>query len=175
MKISTTIWIVFLGLISLAASGDPLTLQDKNKARITKNYALINEGHWREVIEVGWQPWSKNHGYMVGPRMVEVLGDIIATFPDYRQEIIEIKADGNTVIVRAEVSGTWLGKGTKLYSFGGKEPNGKTFRVQQIHWYELEDYKVKEHRAGRDDWLMMAQLGLVNYHDFTRQPIPIIK
>ena len=73
-------------------------------------------------------------------------------------------AQGNAVVVRCRVSGTHRGVGKRPVNGGmllGVEPTQKRFEVQHIHWYQLHDGKIVEHRANRDDIGMMRQLGLL--------------
>jgi predicted ester cyclase len=90
--------------------------------------------------------------------------DILTTFPDWRSEILELVARGDSVITRLMVSGTHLGVG-KLPMNGGMlvavPPTGKHFSVEHIHWFKLRDGKIVAHTATRNDIGMMRQLGLL--------------
>jgi predicted ester cyclase len=85
------------------------------------------------------------------------------TFPDWRFDIVELVAKGDTVVVRLTSSGTHRGIG-KLPLNGGMlvavAPTLKHFSVQHTHWYKLRDGKIIEHTATRNDVGMMRQLGL---------------
>jgi predicted ester cyclase len=90
--------------------------------------------------------------------------DIHTTFPDWKMEIEDLDAVGNDVIARMIVSGTHKGVGKIPVNGGllvGVPPSGNAFKVQHIHWYELKDGLIVEHRACRDDVGMMQQLGLL--------------
>ena len=73
-------------------------------------------------------------------------------------------AEGDSVVVRCTVSGTHRGVGKRSVNGGmlvAVEPTQKRFEVQHIHWYQLHNGKIVEHRANRDDVGMMRQLGLL--------------
>ena len=107
----------------------------------------------------------KNFNEPVGREGIRTrIEDIVATFPDYRKEIVDLIARGDTVVVRCRVSGTHRGVGKLALNGGmlvGVPPTGKHFEVQHIHWYRLRDGKIVEHTAARDDLGMMRQLGLL--------------
>ena len=78
-----------------------------------------------------------------------------SAFPDYHAELHELVVDGNLLVGRLMVSGTHLG------DFMGMPPTGRVFSVQHMHMYRVEDGKVAEHWACRDDLGQLAQLGLL--------------
>jgi predicted ester cyclase len=75
-------------------------------------------------------------------------------FPDYRAELHETVSDGHLVVARLMVSGTHRG------DFMGIAGTGRSFSVQHIHMYRLENDKLAEHWACRDDLGQLAQLGI---------------
>jgi predicted ester cyclase len=90
--------------------------------------------------------------------------DILATFPDWHMEILELIAHEDSVVVRTMVSGTHLGSGSLPMNGGmlvGVPPTGKHFSVEHIHWAKLRDGKIVAHTATRNDIGMMRQLGLL--------------
>jgi hypothetical protein len=44
---------------------------------------------------------------------------------------------------------------------GAMPPTGRSFEADQIHIHRVEDGKIVEHAATRNDLLMLNQLGLV--------------
>ena len=96
--------------------------------------------------------------------ILRIVEDIYTTFPDWRQELIDIVAEGDTVVVRSRVCGTHRGVGKLPVNGGllvGVPPTEKSFIVEHIHWYVMRDGQVVDHYATRDDLGMMRQLGLV--------------
>lgn len=107
-----------------------------------------------------------NFGRAVGREGIRIrIEDIFTTFPDYRHDIVELVAKGDTVIIRNKASGTHLGVGKYALNGGmlvGVAPTRKRFEVQHIHWFKLRHGKIIEHTASRDDLGMMRQLGLLS-------------
>ncbi len=80
-----------------------------------------------------------------------------SAFPDYyHAELHEFIADGDLVAARLTVRGTHHG------DFMGFPPTGRSFTVQHIHMCRIENGKVAEHWACRDDIGQLSQLGLLS-------------
>jgi predicted ester cyclase len=109
-------------------------------------------------------PDARNHGEVVGRQGFQfVWNDIATRSPDVKLEILELVASGEWVVTRNRYSGTHLGIGRIPVDGGflvGVEPTGKSFSVQHIHMYRVQNGLITEHWANRDDILMMEQLGL---------------
>lgn len=107
----------------------------------------------------------ENHGRRVGKAGARwVLEDIFTRFPDCRQDIEDIVATGNAVIVRSTYSGTHKGIGRRPIDGGfmiGVAATERRFTVQHIHWFQLTDGLIVKHWANRDDTGMLVQLGLM--------------
>ncbi len=106
---------------------------------------------------------TKNLGRSVGRQgIADRLNELRTTFPDYREEILDLVASGDKVVVRVKVSGTWKGVSTMgLANMPiGATPNGKRFEVTHTVWYVFRDGKVVERYANRDDVGMLLQLGV---------------
>ena len=145
----------------------------RNREVIQRHLDLINRGEWRQAAEYfaedvqhhrgTWQDGAE--GIVRGKKaLTDNLEDIFRTFPDWKMEIVEIAADGDSVIVRCRVSGTHRGVATRAVNGGllvGVQPGGKHFQVQHIHWYKVRDGKITDHSTNRDDLGMSQQLGLV--------------
>ncbi len=71
-----------------------------------------------------------------------------------RYEPQDVFSAGNRVVVRSLMSGTHTGE------FMGHPATGKRFTYQQIHIFRVNDGKVAEHWANRDDVGLFQQLGL---------------
>ena len=81
---------------------------------------------------------------------------LLGQFPDLSMTIESIVADEDMVAVRVRSTGTNSGK---LNGF--LPPSGKRFTSEQSHWFRIEDGKLAEHWATRDDLSSMLQLGVV--------------
>jgi steroid delta-isomerase-like uncharacterized protein len=171
-------WSVVAVVIVVAVLvGSPLLAQGSetqpNREIVRRHLELMNRGEWKEAAELfspevqhhlgTWQEGSER--IVQGQKtMTDTLEDIFRTFPDLKMEILDMAADGESVVVRCKVSGTHRGVGTKRVMGGflvGAEPTGKRFAIQQMHWYKLRDGKIVEHFASRDDLGMNQQLGLL--------------
>jgi predicted ester cyclase len=79
-----------------------------------------------------------------------------AQFPDLRMEIEAIVAERDTVAVLVTSTGTNRGP------LNGVIPaTERTFSARQSHWFRVEDGRLAEHWATRDDLSTMLQLGIV--------------
>ena len=67
-----------------------------------------------------------------------------------------IASEGDVVAARVLTEGTNLGKLNGILP-----PTGKRFSARQSHWFRVEDGKLAEHWATRDDLTVMLQLGVV--------------
>lgn len=83
-----------------------------------------------------------------------VLRWLRGAFDDLSYEVRDAFGAGDRVAVRVATRGTHTGE---LF---GKQPTGRAFEIEAIHIYRIEDGKVAEHWAKRDDASMARQLGL---------------
>jgi predicted ester cyclase len=80
-------------------------------------------------------------------------------------EIHDVVAEGDLVVVHNTMSGRHTGVFT-IYGPNGEvtqamPPTGKSFATTQTHWMRVEDGKVIEHWANRDDQGTAMQLGWI--------------
>lgn len=149
------------------------SVTERNKEIVRRHLELMNRGDWQQAAAMfapnvrhhlgNWQEGDERivQGQKV---LTDNLEDIFRTFPDWKMEIVDIAAEGQSVIVRCKVSGTHGGMGEKRVNGGflaRVEPTGKHFIVQHMHWYKLSDGKIVDHYASRDDLGMTQQLGLL--------------
>ena len=151
-------------IFPVLALGQTANEVDRNREAIRQHHERLNRGDTNAAV-LDYADDAKNHGRPAGREGLRlVLEDIYTTFPDWRMEIVEIVAEGDSVVVRCTVSGTHRGVAKRPVNGGmlvGVPPTQKRFEVQHIHWYTLRDGKIVEHRANRDDIGMMRQLGLL--------------
>ena len=83
-----------------------------------------------------------------------VLRWLRSAFGDLSYEIHDAFGSGDRVAVRLTTKGTHTGE------FMGKAATGRQFQIEAIHIYRIEDGKVAEHWAKRDDVALGSQLGL---------------
>jgi steroid delta-isomerase-like uncharacterized protein len=158
---------------AVAAVHGQSSATDRNREIIRRHLELMNRGEWRQAAEYfapdvqhhlgHWQAGSER---MISGKqlLTDNLADIFQTFPDWKMEIVEMVADGDSVVVRCRVSGTHRHVGTRPINGGllvGVPPTGRRFEIQHIHWYRVRDGKITHHATNRDDLGMMQQLGLL--------------
>ena len=87
-------------------------------------------------------------------------------FPDLRFEIQEEIVHDDKVVHRVVLRGTHLGEFPPGIGpariMGSMPPTGRSFEADQIHIHRVEDGKIVEHAATRNDLLMLSQLGLLS-------------
>jgi len=111
-----------------------------------------------DYVEHATEPFrSEEPGKVEGPKhMRSVVDWLVEQFPDVTMKVLDVVADGNTLVARVVTEGTNLGK------LGGViPPTGRRFSSQQSHWYRVRDGKLAEHWATRDDLTAMMQLGVL--------------
>jgi predicted ester cyclase len=86
-----------------------------------------------------------------------VLHWLRSAFTDLSYEVQDVFGEGDRLAARVTTRGTHTGE------FMGKAPTGKRFEIDSIHIYRIENGKVAEHWAKRDDLGMAAQLGLFDH------------
>jgi predicted ester cyclase len=88
-------------------------------------------------------------------RVKRLFTEFYSAFPDWREEIVESVAEGDTVAGRLECSGTHRGE------FLGEPPTGKRMEVEEAFFLRVEDGKIVEFWALEDGLGRMRQLGLL--------------
>jgi steroid delta-isomerase-like uncharacterized protein len=147
---------------------------ERNRAVVRAHLDLISRGELKQAVELYSPDIRHNLGTSpagtAGPAAVglanrlAVMEDILTTFPDWKMEIVDMVAEGDSVVVRCRISGTHRGVGKRNVNGGylvGVPPTGKHFEVQAMHWFKLRDGKITEHFPSRDDLGMTRQLGLL--------------
>ena len=146
---------------------------ERNRVVIRQHLDLMNRGEWRQAAEYFAEDVQHHRGHWQNgteaivrgkKALTDNLEDIFRTFPDWKMEIVELSAEGDSVIVRCRVSGTHRGVATGAVNGGlmvGVQPTGKHFQVQHIHWYKVSDGKITGHSTSRDDLEMSQQLGVL--------------
>lgn len=153
-----------LALSAGAGHAEPTSQEKQNEDVVLRATEAMNRGDLAAYVSY-FAENTKNFDRPIGRDGIRVrIEDIFKTFPDYRHDVIEVVASGDSVIVRCNVSGTH--RGVAEYPLNGAmlvgvAPTQKHFQVQHIHWYKVRGGKIAEHTANRDDIGMMRQLGLL--------------
>ncbi len=88
-------------------------------------------------------------------RVKRLFGEFYSAFPDWREEIVKLVAEGNTVVGRFRCSGTHQGE------FLDEPPTGKRMEVEEVFFLRVEDGKFVYFLGLEDSLNRMRQLGLI--------------
>jgi predicted ester cyclase len=123
-----------------------------------QNLAVADELMARDYLEHAVAPFGQTEpGRVNGPMAMRQTAQwLLAQFPDLQMTIEAMVAEGDTVAVRVLSEGTNLGPVN-----GVVPPTGKRFAARQTHWFRVENGRLAEHWATREDLVAMLQLGLV--------------
>jgi predicted ester cyclase len=100
--------------------------------------------------------------YQDGPALVRHIVTVWRTaFPDLRLTTDLMVATGDVVVCEMTLQGTHVGELRLIPPLSGPDlaPNGRTFKVKQLHRFVLRNAKIVEHFAVRDDLGMFHPLG----------------
>jgi predicted ester cyclase len=88
-----------------------------------------------------------------------------AAFTDLRYDIHHALADGDLVAVNSTMNGRHVAPWAVYTEDATLDtvfpPTNRTFATTQSHWFRLEDGRIVEHWANRDDLGMGRQLGWI--------------
>ena len=91
----------------------------------------------------------------VARRVKRLFAEFRKAFPDWREEIVELVAEGDAVAGRFRCSGTHLGE------FLGEAPTGEQMEVEEVFFLRVEAEKFTHFWALEDSMGRMRQLGLL--------------
>lgn len=125
-----------------------MSLQDDNKALVRRHLEeAISRNHpelWDEIMEEGFvlhhpmvQPGRANYA-----ESVELLR---AGFPDLREEIVDLIAEGDRVVAR------YIERGTHTGEFFGLAPSGRSYEKHGFALYRVAEGRLAEVWVQEDD------------------------
>ena len=88
-------------------------------------------------------------------RVKRLFAEFRSAFPDWREEIVELVAEGNTVAGRFRCSVTHRGE------FLGEAPTGRHMDVEEVFFLRAEDGRFVDFWALKDSQSRMRQLRLI--------------
>ena len=88
-------------------------------------------------------------------RVKRLFAEFRSAFPDWREEIVELVAEGNTVAGRLRCSGT------HRCEFLGDAPTGRHMEVEEVFFLRAEDGRFVDFWALEDSLSRMRQLRLI--------------
>jgi steroid delta-isomerase-like uncharacterized protein len=133
---------------------------EPNKAIVRRLFEIWNTGNLDAIEELyaadyvaDCRPHApRRHGYDAIKGMVQRAH---IAFPDFHEELEEMIAEGDKVVVRFTITGTQLGQ------WGPLPPTGKPVRFEEIVILRFVDGKVVEQHGLVDNLAALRQLGVV--------------
>lgn len=151
---------------SAAVSADPISVA------VQSIHTMANGD--RADFDPLYSPQASDHENKIQPPSSRVPGPagfystamwLRAAFTGLHYDIHHAVTDGNLVAVNSTMNGrhtapwaVYAGDGDVQSVF---PPTGKTFAMTQCHWFRIEDGRIVEHWANRDDLGMARQLGWI--------------
>ena len=123
-------------------------MSEENKDMVRRMVEAINAGDEDVAVDELFAPRAAR-------RVKRLFAEFRSAFPDWREEIVELVAEGDTVAGRFRCSGTHLGE------FLGEVPTGKRMEVEEVFFLRVEDGKFVDFWGLEDSLGRMRQLGLV--------------
>jgi predicted ester cyclase len=121
---------------------------EQNKAMVRRLVEGINAGDIEGIVDELFAPRAAR-------RVKRLFGEFYSAFPDWREEIVELVAEGNTIAGRFRCSGTHQGE------FLGESPTGKRMEVDEVFFFRVEDGMFVYFWGLEDSLNRMRQLGLI--------------
>ena len=109
-----------------------------------------------EIVTPDYVDHEAPPGTRPGPEGANaVLRWLRAAFNDLSYEVLDAFGEGDRVAVRLLTRGTHTGE------FMGRPSTGRRFEIEAIHIFRMENGKLAEHWAKRDDVGLAKQLGVL--------------
>jgi len=141
-------------------------VEESNCACVRQHFQVLwNDGDTGRIDEF-FSPDFVNFGipYKDARGMIQKIVSVWRTaFPDLHFQIDQMLSSENTVFCEVILSGTHRGDFVMIPPLQGPTltPNGRRFQVKHIHRFRLQEAKIVEHFAVRDDLGMFQQLGRI--------------
>jgi predicted ester cyclase len=123
-------------------------VSEENKAMVRLLVEAINAGEEGAAVEELFAPRAAR-------RVKRLFAEFRSAFPDWREDIVQLVAEGDTVAGRFRCSGTHLGE------FLAEAPTGKRMEVEEVFFLRVENGKFVDFWALEDSLNRMRQLGLI--------------
>ena len=123
-------------------------MSEETKAMVRRMVEGINAGDVEGTVDDLFAPRAAR-------RVKRLFAEFHAAFPDWREEIVELVAEGDTVAGRFRCSGTHRGE------FLGEAPTGRRMEVEEVFFLRAEGGKFVGFWALEDSLNRMRQLGLI--------------
>jgi predicted ester cyclase len=120
---------------------------EENKAMVHRLLEALNTGNM-DVVDELFAP-------ELAERAKQGFTTFRSAFPDWREEIVDVVAEGDKVVGRFKCSGTHRGE------MMGIPPTGRHMEVDEVYFLRVEDGKFVEFWGLEDNLTRMRQLGLL--------------
>jgi predicted ester cyclase len=125
-----------------------MSMSEENKAMVRRLVEAINAGAEEAAVDEMFAPRAAR-------RVKRLFAEFRSAFPDWREDIVELVAEGNTVAGRFRCSGTHRGE------FLGQAPTGRRMEVEEVFFLRAEEGRFVDFWALEDSLGRMRQLGLL--------------
>jgi predicted ester cyclase len=123
-------------------------MSEENKAMVRRLVEAINAGAEEAAVDEMFAPRAAR-------RVKRLFAEFRSAFPDWREDIVELVAEGNTVAGRFRCSGTHRGE------FLGQAPTCRRMEVEEVFFLRAEEGRFVDFWALEDSLGRMRQLGLL--------------
>ena len=139
---------------------------EENKAIVRRFVEAYNKGNL-DLLDDLVSPDFVDHAHQLSPEGVkQVIRMALKAFPDYHETIEDIIAEGDTVWVRIEATGTNTGE------WMGLAPTGKKITMMFADMFRIANGKLVEYWEVRDQLDFLKQLGLIEYTEKGKKLFP---
>ncbi len=152
--------VALVALVALAACSSRGSNLEENKALVRRAHEVVwSQGDLSAIDEI-WAADYLAHA-PVGPdwRGRQALREHVqahrSTFPDWKEEVQEVIAEGDRVAAR------WISTGTDMGGFRGNPPTERSVRIRELGFYRIADGRIVEQWVLADVLSLQQQLGLV--------------
>jgi predicted ester cyclase len=125
-------------------------VSEENKVLVRRLVDEVINGGRLELVEELFAP------ELVGPAR-QAFTSFRAAFPDWREEIVDLVAEGDKVAARFRCSGTFQGG-----EFMGVAPNGRRQEVDEVFFLRMREGRFVEYWGLEDNLTRMRQLGVIS-------------
>jgi predicted ester cyclase len=123
-------------------------VSEENKAMVRRMVGAINAGEEAAAVDELFAPRAAR-------RVKRLFAEFRRAFPDWREEEVQLVAEGDTVAGRFRCSGTHRGE------FLGEAPTGKRMAVEEVFFVRAKDGRFVDFWGLEDSLGRMRQLGLL--------------
>jgi predicted ester cyclase len=123
-------------------------MPEQIKSMVRRLVKAINAGGEAGAVDELFAPRAAR-------RVKHLFAEFRRAFPDWREEIVALVAEEDTIAARFRCSGTHLGE------FLGEAPTGRRMEVEEVFFLRAEDGKFVDFWALEDSMGRVRQLGLL--------------